>query len=263
MEENLKYIEYHFEKDTGIIYIWLNRPNKGNAFNSQMALEIVQVFDFVVKIEGAKAILLAGRGSTFCSGADLLWMRDACRTSRDENDAQARLLASVFDAVFRCPLPVIALVHGKIMGGGLGVLAACDVVFADVNATFCLPEVRIGLSPSTIMPYLLNRMNLSAVRKLAYFAEPIGANSALDLGLIDACHSSEEVVIEALNFVKTVVKGQRFALEEVKRLSCSLTKTGSITPKAINESVKSIVELREKSEVLDLLNQRIAALSKK
>jgi methylglutaconyl-CoA hydratase len=168
-----------------IATIRLNRPDVHNAFNEVMIAELTQAFADVGTRSDLRAVILAAQGKSFCAGADLGWMQKMVRYSREENIADAGALAAMLRTVRDCPKPTIARVHGAVYGGGLGLVAACDLAVATSNVKFCLSEVKLGIAPAVIAPFLLARMSPGAVRQFALTAEIFDANQAARLGLIN------------------------------------------------------------------------------
>jgi methylglutaconyl-CoA hydratase len=144
---------------------------------------------------GVRYVVLAGEGPSFCAGADLAWMHRAARMNPEENRQDAERLAALLDAIVTCPLPVIARVHGAVLGGGVGLVAACDLAVATPAAVFGLSEVRLGLAPAVIFPVLLHRMTPSPLLQAALTGERFTADAARAMGLVHEVADDPDAVI--------------------------------------------------------------------
>ena len=162
----------------------LSNPERHNAFDDGLVFDLHNAFRDVGKDDAIRAVVLASEGPSFSAGADLAWMRRMAEASRDENIADAQGLSAMLLAVRDCPKPVIARVQGAAYGGGVGLVAACDLAYALPSARFALTEVRLGLIPAVIAPFLLGKMGPGAVRTLGITGASIDAARASDLGLV-------------------------------------------------------------------------------
>ena len=172
------------ESKDGILTITIDRPTVKNAFNPQMIAELTDIFKGPVRDENISLIALKSVGDVFCSGADLNWMKETLEYSYDENIADANRLSTMFDLIDRCEKPVVAAVQGVALGGGVGLVSVCDYVIAAERAKFSLSEVRIGLIPACIGPFVLDKIGSSWCRSLFLSAERFTAERALQIGLI-------------------------------------------------------------------------------
>lgn len=164
----MRYETIEVTDDGRVATVTLARPDVRNAFNETMIAELTTAFDRIDAQPSLRAVVLAARGPAFCAGADLNWMKKMAGFSDDENRADARRLARMLDAIYRCAKPVIARVHGDAYAGGVGLVAACDIALAAEDVKFCLSEARLGLIPATIAPYVVRAMGERAARR--YFA---------------------------------------------------------------------------------------------
>ena len=164
--------------------VTLNRPDVRNAFNETMIAEITSAFTMLNTRNDVRAVVLAANGKAFCAGADLNWMKKMAGYSDDENRADAMLLAKMLHSVYRCNKPVIARVNGDAYAGGMGLIAACDIVVAVEGARFCLSEARLGLIPATIAPYVIRALGEQASRRYFTTAEAFDCASAWRLGFV-------------------------------------------------------------------------------
>jgi methylglutaconyl-CoA hydratase len=172
------------ERQDKVAHVILNRPDVRNAFNETSIAELTQAFRELGSDESVRVIVLAARGSVFCAGADLQWMKKMAAYSREENRADAALLAEMLCVIYECPKPVIAKVQGDCYAGGMGLVAACDIAIAAEQASFCLSEVKIGLIPATVSPYVIRAMGQNAARRYFLTAEKFSAREALRIGFV-------------------------------------------------------------------------------
>jgi methylglutaconyl-CoA hydratase len=177
-----------------IARITLNRPEVRNAFNDDVIAELTQAFKDMGANPDVRCIVLAAEGSAFCAGADLNWMRRMADYSYNENLADAGHLAQMLHTIAVCPKPTVARVHGDVYAGGTGLVAVCDMAVAVDTAQFCISEVKIGLVPATISPYLIRAMGVRAAQRYWLTAERFSAVEARRMGLI-----SEVITIDALD----------------------------------------------------------------
>jgi methylglutaconyl-CoA hydratase len=186
--------------------------------NVALVAEITRCFEDLAESEDVRVVVLTGEGSSFCAGADIGYMRDAADLSYDENLEDARRLAAMFRAVDECPKPVVAKVRGAAMGGGAGLIAAADVVVADEGARFAFSEVRLGIAPATIAPYVLRKIGHSRARSLFLSGERFGAARAREIGLVHEVVSSDELETAVGGTVGRLLQGGPHAQAAVKGL---------------------------------------------
>lgn len=172
------------ESRKGCARVTLNRPDRRNAFDARMAEDLCEVFTALGQDHSVRAIVLAGNGQTFCAGADLRWMGADRLVSAPEGQQDAERLLAMFRTIDDCPCPVIGCVQGSVYGGGIGLVAACDVAVAAANATFAFSEVRLGLIPAVIAPFVIAKVGDSFARRFCLTGEPFSASTAQDNGLI-------------------------------------------------------------------------------
>ncbi|WP_374763694.1 enoyl-CoA hydratase-related protein [Yunchengibacter salinarum] len=172
------------EIDGPVARLRLNRPDVRNAFNDALIRDLKQAFETLGADPDVRAILLSGEGKTFSAGADLAWMRRAADMSLDDNQADAVGLAEMLHAMATCDTPVITLVHGAAMGGGAGLVAASDMVVAVAGTRFAFSEVKLGLTPATISPYVVAAMGARQARRYFLTGEIFTAETAHALSLV-------------------------------------------------------------------------------
>jgi methylglutaconyl-CoA hydratase len=174
----------HHASYKGIATISLHRPELHNAFNEVLIAELEAEFSQVAGDDAVRLVVLAGEGKSFCAGADLNWMRKMVDYSKEQNIADAAALAKMLRTIRDCPKPTIARVHGAVYGGGIGLVAACDMAVALEKATFCFSEVRLGIAPAVIAPFVMEKIGAGPLRRYALTAETFDAIEAEHLGLV-------------------------------------------------------------------------------
>jgi methylglutaconyl-CoA hydratase len=175
----------------------IDRPDVHNAFNDELIPLITQAFTELGARDDVRVIVLTGNGKSFCAGADLNWMKRMVQYSRDENIEDARTLARMYLAIAKCPKPVIARVHGTALGGGAGLVAACDIGVAVESAQFGFTEVKLGIIPAVISPFVISRIGPGRAREYFITGERFLAAVALDIGLIQHV-VAHELALDAL-----------------------------------------------------------------
>jgi methylglutaconyl-CoA hydratase len=214
------------ERHGGVARVTLARPNVRNAFNAELIAELSWTFEAFAEEqpEGLRAVVLAGDGEVFCAGADIEWQRASIELSMEENEADAGRLQEMLAAIDECPVPVIAAVHGAALGGGMALCCVADVTLATADATFGFTEVKLGLMPAVISPFVLPRIGEGAARALFVTGERFGAERALRIGLVSEVVVDREALAvrveallrelraagpEAVRNAKAVIRDQR------------------------------------------------------
>jgi methylglutaconyl-CoA hydratase len=181
----MTYETIQLEKNpAGVALVWLNRPDLRNAFNETMIAELADAFASVDGDASTRAMVLAGRGPAFCAGADLNWMKRMSGYTFEQNHEDALGLARMLHALHSMKKPTVARVHGAAFAGGMGLVAACDIAVAAHGAEFCLSEVKLGLVPATISPYVIAAMGERAAYRYMLTAERFAAVEAHRIGLV-------------------------------------------------------------------------------
>lgn len=168
----------------GVLTVALNRPDIRNAFNEIMIAELSRVFANEVLHSEVRVVVLRGRGSVFCAGGDLNWMRKSLELSAAENLEDTRILTKMFALLNTCPKPVLGVAHGAAIGGGVGLVSICDLVIATEETKFSLSEVRLGIIPACIGPFVIAKIGASHARRFFLSAERFSAESARAVGLV-------------------------------------------------------------------------------
>jgi methylglutaconyl-CoA hydratase len=185
MPDAMEYRAILLSQDGPVVRISLNRPEIHNAFNETMIDELGNALDGILHRSGTRVVVLTGQGKSFCAGADLNWMRKVKDYSYEENLEESNRLADLMYAIYTLPMPTIARVNGTAIGGGTGLLAACDLVIAAATAMFSLSEVKLGLVPAVISPYVIRRVGESQCRRLMLTGERFPAGKAEQFGLVN------------------------------------------------------------------------------
>jgi methylglutaconyl-CoA hydratase len=205
--------------DWGTARLTLNRPERHNAFNAALIAALTEAFTRLGRAAEVRAIVLAGAGKSFSAGADLDWMREAATWDAAQNEADAMRLSDMLAAINDCAKPVIVIAHGHVTGGGVGLVACADMAVAVHGTQFRLSEVRLGLTPATISPFVLAKMG-AAARRWFLTAEAFGAEEARAMGLVSEVaidtDAGEAVVAHWLTHIGQAAPG---AVADAKRLA--------------------------------------------
>lgn len=208
----------NLERHEGRATITLTRPERHNAFDAAMIAELSTAFEEVSTDATCRVVVLESTGASFCAGADLSWMKATAAYSPEENHRDASSLARLMERIDRCPVPVIALVQGAAYGGGVGLVAACDIAIAAREAIFALSEVRLGLIPAVISPYVVAAMGGRACRRYFLTGERFCAEDAHRLGLVHEVVAPEVLSETRERFVSLILTGGRGAQGRAKEL---------------------------------------------
>ena len=181
--------------------VTLNRPDVHNAFNAELIGELRALFRrlFDEPAESLRAVVLSGAGPSFCAGADVNWMRASLGLTREQNEQDAMVMAEMFDAIDRCPAPVIARVQGAALGGGMGLCAVSDLVIAEAGARFGFTETRLGILPSVIAPFVIAKIGETQARALFPSGRRFDATRALRIGLVHEVVEGDEALDAAVD----------------------------------------------------------------
>ena len=181
------------DRDGDLLRITLARPETRNAFDAELIAELSEAF---VDVGKARAVLLAGEGTSFCAGADVEWMRASVDLDLEANVADANALRSMLEAIDRCPAPVVARAQGHALGGGAGLVACADIAIADERAVFAFSEVKLGIIPAVISPFALAKIGSSAARRYFVTGERFDAATALRIGLVHEVAADLDAAVE-------------------------------------------------------------------
>ncbi len=168
----------------GVATLTLNRPDRHNAFDDELVAELTEALSELGQRREIRIVVLGSVGRSFCSGADLDWMRRIVAYGEEANIADAKALANMLHTLDRLKKPTVGVVQGAAYGGGVGLIACCDTVIASDRATFCLSEVKLGLTPATVSPYVVNAIGPRQARRYFTTAEVFSAKRAMEIGLV-------------------------------------------------------------------------------
>ena len=241
------YQTLELKRDGFVATVTLNRPDVRNAFNETTIAEITEVFRALDGDDSIRAIVLAAHGPAFCAGADLNWMKKMADYTHQENLADAGQLAAMLDAIYRCSKPVVAKVQGDCYAGGMGLVAACDITLSVDSANFCLSEVRLGLIPATISPYVIKAMGESAARRYFITAERFSATEAQRIGFVHEVVAAEALDGKVAELVKALVNNSPHAVRQAKQLVQEVA-SREITPTLVAATVEGIAQIRASDE---------------
>jgi methylglutaconyl-CoA hydratase len=200
------------ERDGAVLRVTLARPERRNAFDAGLIAELAEAF---AGVDDARAVVLSGEGASFCAGADVEWQRASIDLSYDANVEDAMRLYRMLEAIDSCPVPVVCCVHGHALGGGSGLVACADVAVAWPDAVFGFSEVRLGIIPAVISPFVLPKIG-AAARRYFITGERFGADVALRIGLVHEVSEDAGETAEAI--VENILAGGPIAVREAKRL---------------------------------------------
>lgn len=234
------------EKTDFISQVVLNRIDIHNAFDETLIANLTETFERLAACKSTRVIILRSNGKHFCAGADLAWMQRTKTFSHEENLADAKQLAELLFTMHNHPKPIIASVHGAAYGGGIGLIAACDMAVAADNATFCFSEVKLGLIPAVISPYIIKAIGERATKQLFLTAEQFNAAKGLTLGLIQSVVKSESLIDTTYDYAKQIAANGPEAVAHCKRLVNQLSPL-EITP-AVQQLTANAIATRRVSK---------------
>lgn len=238
------------DQDRGVKTVTLTRPELHNAFNEVVIEELTEAFRAIDGDDGVRLVVLAAAGKSFCAGADIHWMRRMVGYSFEENVADANQMADMLRAIRECSKPVVARVHGAAIGGGVGLVAACDMAVAVKSAIFSLSEVKLGILPAVISPYVLEKIGPGAARRYGITAERFGADEAKRIGLVNEVVDSPEALDAWIAGIAKAVKGNGpKAVAACKRVLSDVAGVPWDEVQAL--TTRSIAELRVSDEGQD------------
>ena len=231
-----------------IARITLTRPEVRNAFNDAVIQELKAAFETVGARDDVRAVVLAAEGPAFCAGADLNWMRRMADYTRDENVADAGQLAAMLKAIYECPKPTMAAVQGDVFAGGMGLVAACDLAVSVDSATYCLSEVKLGLIPATISPYVIRAMGARAAHRYFLTAERFSAQEAHRIGFVhELVNGPEALSAKVDELAQALCNASPAAVRACKRLVLDVAER-EINASLIAATVEGIADIRASEE---------------
>lgn len=230
-------------KHNGIATVTLNRPEKHNAFDDSVIEQMNQAFENIDADDSIRVMILAAKGMHFSAGADLAWMKRMATYSYDENLVDARNLAKMLKTLNFLSKPTIARVQGAAFGGAVGLVSCCDIAIATPNASFCLSEVKIGLIPATISPYVISAIGERAARRYFVTAERFTAEQALKLGLISEIIEDDELDANIATLAGAIKQNSPTAVIAAKKLAMDIGNT-DISDPLIEDTCERIAQIR-------------------
>jgi methylglutaconyl-CoA hydratase len=231
----------------GVSTVTLNRPEVRNAFNDEVITELAAVFTELGQRDEVRCIVLAANGTAFCAGADLNWMKRMADYTRDENVADAAALAHMLRVIYRCPKPTVAHVQGDAYAGGTGLVAVCDIAVASETAQFCLSEVKLGLIPATISPYVIRAMGARAAHRYFLTAERFSAAEALRIGFVHEVVAVDMLDAKVGEIAHSLVQAGPAAVKACKALVQDVA-GHEISQLLIDRTVQGIADIRVSDE---------------
>lgn len=230
-----------------IARITLTRPEVRNAFNDEVIQQLKAAFESVGAMDDVRAVVLAAEGPAFCAGADLNWMRRMADYTREENIADAGQLAAMLKALYECPKPTIAAVQGDVFAGGMGLVAACDMAVSVRTATYCLSEVKLGLIPATISPYVIRAMGARAAHRYFLTAERFSADEAHRIGFVHELVDTDALEARVAELALALASASPAAVRACKRLVQDVAGR-EIDAQLIAATVEGIADIRASDE---------------
>lgn len=239
--------------EKGFATLWLNRPEKNNAFNAEMIRELVLAIDQVQTNKNLRFLLLRGRGKHFCAGADLAWMQQSAQLDFNANLNDARELAELMYSLYHLKLPTLAVVQGAAFGGAVGLVACCDMAIGAHDAVFSLSEVRIGLAPAVISPFVVKAMGERATRRYAMTGERFSGERARELGLLSETYAAAELDDALHGWLDNLMLNSPQAMRASKDLLREAS-SASVTPALRRYTENAIARIRVSPEGQEGLN---------
>ncbi|RZL61055.1 MAG: enoyl-CoA hydratase/isomerase family protein [Variovorax sp.] len=241
------YTTLRFDVDGAVARIWLDQPDARNAFDDVVIAELTRAFAEAGARAEVKAIVLGANGPAFCAGANLNWMRRMADYTRDENLADAGKLAAMLRTIAECPKPTIARVQGDVYAGGMGLVAACDMAVSVDTAWYCLSEVKIGLVPATISPYVLRAMGTRASQRYFLTAERFGAAEAHRIGFVHEVVAADALDAKVDELLKALTGASPAAVRACKQLIADVADR-EIDDALVARTVEGIADIRASDE---------------
>lgn len=237
----------HSMDERGVVTIRLNRPEVHNAFDEQFIAVFSEILDEVNHNDTARVVVLKAEGKSFSAGADLNWMKRMVKFSEEDNLKDAKLLSDMLDKLNTLKRPTIAEIQGPAFGGGIGLIACCDIAIATQTSSFCFSEVRLGLIPAVISPYVINAIGQRAARRYFLSAEHFTSQQALEINLIHEISTTYDIENRTSEIVSDILKNGPTAVMAAKSLIHTL-QTNKIDNTIQNETSQLIAKIRTSEE---------------
>jgi methylglutaconyl-CoA hydratase len=236
----------------------LNRPEKRNAMDAEMIAELKILFNFLKNNETVVLLQIVGKGDGFCAGADISWLKSLGDSNALQIQEKFQSLAEMLQALYTIPQISVSFVHGSAYGGGLGLLACSDFVISSPQTIFSFSEIKLGLIPATISPYVINKTGLQNVKKLFYTGERFDENKALEIGLIDQIAQGDSSNLYYETLMETILKQPHQALLSLKKLLRGI-ESKSFGNYDQKQGIELISELIASNETQKLFNQFLSS----
>ncbi|MBX3709188.1 MAG: enoyl-CoA hydratase/isomerase family protein [Gammaproteobacteria bacterium] len=243
-------------RSENIVTVTLNRPDKRNAMNGSLIAELLQILKMLAN-DDSRVVIIEGSGDSFCAGGDIAWMQEIASGSEEKNYEDAQLLADLLYALYTFPKPTIALAHGVVLGGGLGLLAAADIAIAAKSAQFGLPEVKIGIAPSIISPYVIAAIGERLAHYYFLTGERFNADEASQFGLIHQITADDALMNAGIAVARILSENSSQALRAAKQLIRCVSKQ-KISKELTQETAEHLAELRTTTDAKEGLHAFLA-----
>lgn len=246
MYQNYKTI--NVEVEDHVATLWLNRPEKHNALSLELLNEVTGFFHRADVDDNIRVVVVRGRGKSFCAGADIGWMKQSALLSEEANLSESKVLSRFFDAIFSSSKVTIAVVQGNAFGGGCGLAAVCDLVYASHGARFSLSETRLGLIAATITPYMLMKLPMPVYKEMVFTAKKFDGKEAEKSGLVNRNFENDKELEQHLNTtIKEILKGGPKSLSGSKKLINDVMQNASVKEK-LSEVPRILAKVRVSPE---------------
>ena len=229
------------KSDKGVLTLSMNRPDVFNAFDSNMIRELTEALQAADQDDDVSILVITGLGSCFSAGADMNWMRSLADASQEENERDAMQLATLMRTLNYLSKPTIARINGAAFGGGLGLIAACDISIAVDGALFGLPEARLGLAPAVISPYVFRRIGECYARRYFLTGESFDSHHAQTIGLIQQCVAADKLDEAVESVINNLLKGGPLAILTCKQLVFAVAGHDEATQKSMDEFTSKVI----------------------
>jgi len=239
--------------ENNVVTIWLNRPEIHNAFNEEMISELKHFFENTVNDINTRLIILRGRGKSFCAGADIKWLKSVLDYNFEKNYDEGLQLSQCLNSIYNCQIPTMAIIHGASIGGANGLLAACDFAYAVNDTVFSLSEVKIGIIPAAISPYVLKRVGEYKAKELMITGKRFKGAEAEKYNLVNLSLSETELEKEIENVTQLIISSGPNAVRKGKELINHVVNNIDLN-EAIEYTAKIIAEVRQSDEGQEGMN---------
>ena len=246
-------VNVQIEQDGKVCYVEINHSAKRNVLSAEIMKQLISVFQSFYRDPEIQVVILSGQGLHFCAGGDLRWMKLDQESSDIENLNDVNLLFKLFYTIYQCPVPVITSVQGSVYGGGIGLVATSDIVVAEEKAQFCFSELKIGLVPSVISPFVLKKMSYSKAQMYMLSAKIFSAQEALQSGLVHFVGNEKTNKEHVNSLISNFLTFDRKALRKAKELLHFVP--GRSIEDVKGYCIKVLAERRKSPEVMQKINR--------